>query len=60
MSNVHSVNFSVEARRGCEKPLLSLLQSSVVETDIMQHALERGADTVTVEDMLDAIFLKKM
>lgn len=56
MSNVHSVNFSVEVKKGCEKPLLSLLQSSVVGTDIMKHALERGADTVTVEDMLNAIF----
>lgn len=59
MSNVHSVNFSVEVRRGCEKPLLSLLQSSVVGTDIIQHALERGADTVTVEDMLDAVFFEE-
>lgn len=47
MSNVHSVNFSVEVKKGCEKPLLSLLQSSVVGTDIMKHALEKGADTVT-------------
>lgn len=59
MSNIHSVNFSVEVKKGCEKPLLSLLQSSVVGTDIMKHALERGADTVTVEDMLDAIFFEE-